>query len=80
MFNYMLLIGDLLHAMKGYDNDRTLNITKPPPCDVYIEHIDIRVLGSLLSGFNLLSYDFQGSWGGIVGANSPLYDPLDRAG
>lgn len=81
MFNYMLLIGDLLLAMKGYDNDRTsFNITATLPCDDNIEHIDIRGLGSVLSGFNLLSYDFQGPWGGTVGANSPLYDPPDRAG
>lgn len=81
MFNYLLLIGDLFLAMKGYDNDRTIfNITAILPCDDNIEHIDIRGLASVLSEFNLLSYDFQGPWGGTVGANSPLYDPPDRLG
>jgi chitinase len=80
MFNYSLLLGDILLAINGYGTDTIFGLTATLPCNDRMEHIDIRALGSVLTGFNLISFNFQGPWGGVVGANSPLYDPTDRAG
>jgi chitinase len=81
MFNYMLLLGDILLALKGQGKNETFGLTATVPCSLEsMEHIDILALDSVLSEFNLLSFDFQGPWGGVVGANAPLYDPPDREG
>ena len=77
----MLLLSDILLAIKGQGKNETFGLTATVPCSLEsMEYIDILALDSVLSEFNLLSVDFQGPWGGVVGANAPLYDPPDREG
>jgi len=72
MTNYVILLTDIRRELK---KEGQFGITATLPCSHdEMTHIDIRLLSSVLTEFNLLAYDFHGPWGGNVGANSPLYD------
>ncbi|KAL7527378.1 hypothetical protein ACHAXR_004037, partial [Thalassiosira sp. AJA248-18] len=60
----------------GQEQQTSYGLTSSLPCSHdNMEYIDIPLLSSLLSEFNLLSFDFSGPWDNKVGINSPLYDP-----
>eukprot|EP00571_Detonula_confervacea_P004885 CAMPEP_0172318096 /NCGR_PEP_ID=MMETSP1058-20130122/33840_1 /TAXON_ID=83371 /ORGANISM="Detonula confervacea, Strain CCMP 353" /LENGTH=615 /DNA_ID=CAMNT_0013032827 /DNA_START=281 /DNA_END=2124 /DNA_ORIENTATION=+ len=83
MSNYSLLLSEVRLALykEGNDHDKTFGLTATLPCrDNDMEHIDIRLLDSVLTEFNLLSFDFQGPWDHKVGINSPLFDPSGGEG
>mmetsp|Transcript_56406 Transcript_56406/g.119893 ORF Transcript_56406/g.119893 Transcript_56406/m.119893 type:complete len:702 (+) Transcript_56406:36-2141(+) len=77
MSNYGILLSEVRMALdkESQRHDRSFGLTATLPCGHDMEFIDIRLLSSVLSEFNLVSYGFYGPWGGVVGANSPLYDP-----
>ncbi|KAL3808863.1 hypothetical protein ACHAXA_004150 [Cyclostephanos tholiformis] len=70
MSNYVLLLNDIPLAIKGQQtNDREYGLMATLPCDVEImENIDLIALDSVLTEFNLLSYDFHGPWDGNLTA------------
>lgn len=76
MSNYIILLRLVKSALnkEGQYQRRTFGLTATVPCNEEMENIDISLLDSVLSEFNLVSFDFHGPWDGKVGANSPLYD------
>jgi chitinase len=78
MTNYTSLLSEVRLALNQEErvNGRSFGLTATLPCDhENMVNIDIGLLDSVLSEFNLLSVDFYGPWDGRVGVNSPLYDP-----
>lgn len=75
--NYTLLtkeIRDALDAL-GQANNRFYGLTAAMPCGPdLINGIDLGEVKNILTEFNLMTYDFHGSWSPKTAPNAPLYD------
>ena len=61
---------DILTSTTG----KVYGLTAALPCNPdNIANIEVSKLISVLSEFNLMSYDFFGAWDEVTGVNSPLY-------
>ncbi|KAL9184328.1 hypothetical protein ACHAXT_002414 [Thalassiosira profunda] len=84
--NFVLLLRDIRAALDAYasatypNGDRTFGLTAALPCGPpLIDGIDVPGVAQHLSEFNLMSYDFHGTWDELVGVNAPLHDqPADQ--
>jgi chitinase len=49
----------------------------------YVAHLDVEALDGLVDWFDVMAYDFRGSWSSLTGLQSPLFeapgDPADGA-
>lgn len=53
---------------------KVYGLTSALPCNPdNIKNIEVSKLISILSEFNLMSYDFHGAWDSVTGVNAPLY-------
>eukprot|EP00581_Thalassiosira_minuscula_P015637 CAMPEP_0183732984 /NCGR_PEP_ID=MMETSP0737-20130205/39863_1 /TAXON_ID=385413 /ORGANISM="Thalassiosira miniscula, Strain CCMP1093" /LENGTH=667 /DNA_ID=CAMNT_0025966143 /DNA_START=20 /DNA_END=2024 /DNA_ORIENTATION=+ len=83
MSNLGSLLSEVRTALneEGLDHEKHFGITATVPCNhENMENMDIRLLNSVLSEFNLLSFDFHTSQDNKVGPNSALYDSIDGEG
>jgi chitinase len=78
--NYTLFlraIRDALDALEA-ETGKFYGLTAALPCGPdNIANIEVEYVKDLLTEFNLMTYDFHGSWEDKTGINSPLYDPAD---
>jgi chitinase len=75
--NFNLLLQDVKRELDdlGTVTGRSYGLTAALPCGPSnINNIDIQTVSQYLTEFNLMSYDFHGSWDTLTGTNSPLYD------
>ncbi|KAL7550345.1 hypothetical protein ACHAWF_013592 [Thalassiosira exigua] len=75
--NYTLLLRDVRRKLDELSErtGRTYGLTSALPCGTSnIANIDIPAVVQYLTEFNLMTYDFFGSWSPTAGANAPLYD------
>lgn len=75
--NFSLLLRDIRMELNelGAQMNRFYGLTAALPCGPSnIKNIDIGTAAQHLTEFNLMSYDFHGSWDANTGVNSPLYD------
>jgi chitinase len=67
-------IRDELDAL-GQANNRFYGLTAAMPCGPdLIDGIDLGVVKDILTEFNLMTYDFHGSWSPKTAPNAPLRD------
>ena len=67
-------IRDALDAL-GQANNRFYGLTAAMPCGPdLINGIDLGEVKNILTEFNLMTYDFHGSWSPMTAPNAPLYD------
>lgn len=75
--NYSLLMKEIraeLDAL-GESKGRSYGLTAAMPCGPdLINGIELSVVKDVLSEFNLMTYDFHGSWSPETSPNAPLYD------
>jgi chitinase len=78
--NYTLFlkaIRDHLDALEA-ETGKFYGLTAALPCGPdNIANIETEYVKDLLTEFNLMTYDFHGSWEQTTGINAPLYDPED---
>ncbi|KAL7442529.1 hypothetical protein ACHAXH_009809 [Discostella pseudostelligera] len=75
--NYSLLLHDIRQELDalGEANGRSYGLTAALPCSTSnINNIEVETVAEYLTEFNLMTYDFHGSWDTTTGVNSPLYD------
>jgi len=75
--NYNLFLKEIRDALDelGYQTGQFYGLTAALPCGpTIIDNIQIDVVNDLLTEFNLMTYDFHGSWNPTTGVNAPLYD------
>lgn len=75
--NFNLLLKQIREELDdlGEETGRFYGLTAALPCGPSnINNIDINEVSKYLTEFNLMSYDFHGSWDATTGVNSPLYD------
>jgi len=60
--------------MKTRETGKVYGLTAALPCNpTNIENIEVGKLTSILTEFNLMSYDLHGAWDEVTGMNAPLY-------
>ncbi|KAL9190865.1 hypothetical protein ACHAXT_000571 [Thalassiosira profunda] len=75
--NYSLFLREIRDKLDelGERTGRFYGLTAALPCGPdLIGNIQIDVVTDILTEFNLMTYDFHGSWNPETGANAPLYD------
>lgn len=75
--NYSLLMQDIRDELDalGQANNRFYGLTAAMPCGPdLISGIDLGVVKDILTEFNLMTYDFHGSWSPKTAPNAPLRD------
>ena len=78
--SFNLLLRDIREALDKLQEEtgKFYGLTAALPCGPSnIDNIDIPTISKYLTEFNLMSYDFHGSWDTLTGVNSPLYDQID---
>lgn len=75
--NYNLFLQAIRDALDEYGRQtgRFYGLTAALPCGpTIIDNIQINEVKDILTEFNLMTYDFHGSWNAKTGVNAPLYD------
>ena len=75
--SYNLLIRDLRMSLDELEQEtgKKYGLTAAMPCGTSnIANIDIATIAQYLDEFNLMTYDFFGSWSPTTGSNAPVYD------
>jgi len=76
--NYTLFLKAIRDALDvlGEQEGKFYGLTAALPCGVdHIANIEIDNIMDLLTEFNLMTYDFFGTWDAKTGINAPLYNP-----
>jgi chitinase len=74
--NFTRMLTAIREALELHTREtgRVYGLTAALPCaPENIANIEVGKLIHVLSEFNLMSYDFHGSWDGVTGTNAPLY-------
>ena len=75
--NYSLFLKEIREKLDehGSKTGRFYGLTAALPCGPdLIKNIQIDVVKDIMTEFNLMTYDFHGSWNPTTGVNAPLYD------
>mmetsp|Transcript_3006 Transcript_3006/g.6969 ORF Transcript_3006/g.6969 Transcript_3006/m.6969 type:complete len:694 (-) Transcript_3006:40-2121(-) len=75
--NYSLFLKEIRDKLDehGSKTGRFYGLTAALPCGPdLIKNIQIDVVKDIMTEFNLMTYDFHGSWNPTTGVNAPLYD------
>ncbi|MFG1412615.1 glycoside hydrolase family 18 protein [Xanthobacter sp. VTT E-85241] len=81
--NYALLVADLRHALDGLEaetgRDYTISVASPVGA-TKIANFNLAGLDPYVDWFNVMAYDFHGTWDTTTGHLAPLLDSADGTG
>ncbi|MFG1399037.1 glycoside hydrolase family 18 protein [Roseixanthobacter pseudopolyaromaticivorans] len=81
--NYALLVADLRHALDGLEaetgRDYTISVASPVGA-TKIANFNLAGLDPYVDWFNVMAYDFHGTWETTTGHLAPLVDSADGTG